>query len=184
MSKPTVYVLFSGGIDSTACLHHYRRVQSEVRPVFVDYGQPARTAESSSAKAIAQYYNLELHTLSVHGLNIPRFGHIMGRNSLLVSAALMHVGAEPAIIALGIHSGTRYFDCGLKFVQTWDTLLTGYADGQIQLGVPFLKLCKADIIAYSGQMQLPLQLTWSCESSSDLPCGQCLSCRDREEAKC
>lgn len=173
-------VLLSGGIDSTACMDYFSYFDVNLHPVFVDYGQPARLAESKSAHAVAQYYGAPLQVMTFAGASIPRFGEISGRNAFLISAALMNLSGQSALISLGIHRGSSYFDCGPRFVQLWDELLAGYTDGRIQLGVPFLRWSKRDIVHFSYERRVPLHLTWSCESSSESPCGRCASCKDRE----
>lgn len=178
--KPKVHLLLSGGIDSAACLQYFKSMGAIVCPLFVDYGQPARDAEMKSAQSISDFYGVRLRTVSVHGVLIPSSGEILGRNSLLISAALLNMNPGLGLISLGIHTGSPYFDCGPLFVQLWDKLLFGYSDGKVQLSVPFLKWTKADIVSFCADHDVPLSLTWSCESTSNSPCGRCLSCMDRE----
>lgn len=179
-NKLPVLVLLSGGIDSTACTHFYREQQHAVSALFVDYGQPAKLSERKSAQAIATHYGMPLQQLSVSGVTVPASGEITGRNALLLSAALMAIGKKAALITLGIHAGTRYFDCQPGFVRHWEELLSGYTDGRVQLGIPFLRWKKAAIWQYCTEQKVPVQLTWSCEASDTTPCGSCLSCKDKE----
>lgn len=178
--RATVTVLLSGGIDSSACAHFYLRRRLAVHPLFVDYGQPAAMAELESAKAICRFYRLNLRTISIAGMKIPPSGEITGRNLMLISCALVHGRSNANLIAIGIHSGTAYFDCGPAFARLCSKLLDGYADGGTQLAAPFLRMTKSQIWTYCEQSQVPLQLTWSCESSSKRACGNCLSCKDKE----
>lgn len=50
-------------------------------------------------------------------------GLIMGRNLFLLSSALMYKRIKSGIIAIGIHAGTDYVDCGKAFIdnvnQVW-----------------------------------------------------------------
>lgn len=175
-----VHLLLSGGIDSAACLQYFKSIGATVCPLFVDYGQPAREAEKKSAESISEFYGVRLRAISVHGVLIPSSGEISGRNSLLISAALLDMNPGVGLISLGIHSGSPYFDCGTLFVQLWDKLLFGYTDGKVQLSVPFLQWTKPDIVSFCADHNVPLSLTWSCESNATSPCGKCLSCKDRE----
>jgi 7-cyano-7-deazaguanine synthase len=179
-SRTTVTVLFSGGIDSSGCISFYVRQRIRIRPLFVDYGQPASRAERKSAYAVCSFYGLSLHVISLKGLKVPRSGEILGRNLLLVSAALIAAGFETNLIALGIHRGTRYFDCGPGFIKLCERLFEGYTDGQIRIAAPFLKMNKAEVWEYCKQNHVPLRLTWSCEASCTRPCTKCLSCKDKE----
>jgi 7-cyano-7-deazaguanine synthase len=180
VKRSTVTVLLSGGIDSTACIHFYRHQRFRVHPMFVDYGQPASGAESKSARAVCVFYKLQLRTIRIVGPRIPRSGEILARNLTLVSSALMDFGLRTNLIALGIHGGTRYFDCSRAFTKLCEQLLEGYTDGRVRMGAPFLAMDKGQIWSYCKQNRVPVHLTWSCEASSAKPCGKCLSCKDKE----
>ncbi len=180
VERPVVCVLLSGGIDSTACTHFYLQRKYAVRPLFVAFGQPAESAEFKSAESIAKFYKLKLSKITVAGFKIPTAGEITGRNLFLISVALMRAGIKANLIGLGIHAGTRYFDCNPDFVQACSVFLAGYTDGRVQLGVPFLTWAKPQIWSYCRQYGVPTELTWSCEASSSKACGKCLSCRDKE----
>lgn len=178
--KPPVYLLLSGGIDSAACARFYLTLGYKLRAIHVNYGQPAMSAEQRSAVALADYFRVAIHSVALSGIEITPSGEIPGRNSALLSAALMVSGSTPALISIGIHSGTRYFDCQESFVRLWDSLLSGYTDGRVQLGVPFLSWTKDAIWRYCSENTVPVGLTWSCEASSTAPCGMCSSCKDKE----
>jgi 7-cyano-7-deazaguanine synthase len=180
VSQPVVYVLASGGIDSTACIHFYLQQRFKVRPLFVRFGQPACEAELASIKAVCKFYGLNLRTVTLVGLKVPRSGEIVGRNLLLFSVALMRSELSASLISLGIHAGTRYYDCNSVFEKLCDELLSGYTDGRTRLGIPFATWSKSQVWSYCRENGVPVELTWSCEASSKKPCGKCLSCRDKE----
>ncbi len=175
-----VHVLLSGGVDSAACAHFYLRFGCDVSALHVTYGQPAAASEKASAIKISRSYKIPIRHLTIKGAAVPASGEIAGRNAFLISAALIANGMNPCVIALGIHSGTPYYDCQPSFVRSWNDILAGYSDGRIQIGAPFLALSKADVWQFCLDESVPVALTWSCESSSRAPCGRCLSCRDRE----
>lgn len=175
-----VYVLLSGGIDSTACVHFYRDQGYRVKPLHIQYGQGAHISELRSSRAVAHFYKLTLLCVDLSHLEPAISGEIPGRNALLLSAGLMSMGARTGLVALGIHAGTRYFDCQPTFVRLWERLLDGYTDGRIRLGAPFLSWTKSEIWQYCLNSDVPLDLTWSCESRSGKPCGRCSSCKDKE----
>jgi 7-cyano-7-deazaguanine synthase len=179
-SRRLVYVLLSGGIDSTACVQFYRDQEYRVKPLHIQYGQGAHASELRSARAVAQFYKLKLLRVDLSGLEPAISGDIPGRNTLLLSTGLMSMGARTGLVALGIHAGTRYFDCQPTFVRLWDQLLDGYTDGRIRLGTPFLSWKKSEIWQYCLKSDVPVSLTWSCESRSGRPCGRCASCKDKE----
>jgi len=179
-NRSTVTVLLSGGIDSTACIYFYLDQHFPVQPIFVNYGQPASRAEATSARAVCAFYKLRLRTIRIQGPRIPRSGEILARKLALISCALMEVGLRTNLIALGIHGGTRYFDCSRAFTKLCEQLLEGYTDGRVRIGAPFLTMDKGQIWNFCKLHRVPIHLTWSCEANSTKPCGKCLSCKDKE----
>lgn len=175
-----VLVLLSGGIDSSACLAFLRRHCSRISALFVDYGQVAAAREVASASAIAHHYDVPLRTLTCHGASAKSEGLILGRNAFLLFLGLMEFPSQSGSIAIGLHSGTSYYDCGPDFTATIRTIFDGYTDGRVQLSVPLLKWTKRDIWEYCREIELPIGLTYSCEAAVDQPCGRCSSCRDLE----
>jgi 7-cyano-7-deazaguanine synthase len=176
-------VLLSGGIDSAGCLSFYRRLNCPVAGIFVDYGQPASLREQVSARALAHHYKIRLREISCSGFKVPP-DEIPGRNAFLLFTALMAARSRPAIIALGIHAGTSYFDCSQAFATAADRLLREYTNGTTSLGTPFLRWTKPTVVAFCRERRVPLQLTWSCERGSVRSCGRCRSCQDRRALVC
>lgn len=175
-----VCVLLSGGIDSTACIAFYLRKNFSVCCLFIDYGQAAAQREFLSAKAIAKHYHVSLARLTWSGLHRKNAGLVFGRNAFLLISALMEMPRYSGIIAIGAHSGTNYYDCTSTFFHKMQSIFDSYTKGMIQIGVPFLKWTKHDIMKFCRSYKVPISLTYSCELGLDQPCGQCLSCRDLE----
>ncbi len=177
-NKPT-FVLLSGGVDSTACVHYYLSQGFDVKGVFIDYGQVANKNEYNSALNIASYYKIHLDHLVFKSLRSYSQGEIKGRNAFLVVALLLANPRMKGIISMGIHSGTPYYDCSESFINDINMILNGYTDGQTVLEAPFLKWDKKMVYHYCEKYKLPIHLTYSCENGTDVPCGRCLSCLDR-----
>ena len=174
-------VLLSGGIDSAACVPFYARLGHSVTGLFVDYGQPVCDQEEKSATAVAAHYDIPLAIVRCEGPRLNYAGEISGRNALLVFAALLFRPVQRGVIALGIHRGTAYFDCSDLFAEDIARIVSGYTNGQVTLGAPFLNWDKRMIYQYASEGNVPVAATWSCEVGPTAPCGQCLSCRDREK---
>ena len=171
-------VLLSGGIDSAACVAYMQSVAAVLEAVFVDYLQPARESERESATRIAQHYKIPLQVVQATATP-PEAGEIAGRNAFLVLSALMLRPHFKGLVTLGIHAGTPYYDCSEVFTTDMQRILDGYSNGKIQLSAPFLSWTKGQILDFCRAKAVPMQLTWSCETTSHIPCGQCLSCKDR-----
>lgn len=175
-----VIVLLSGGIESMACVEFYLEQGYTVEGLFFDYGQPAVKAESVAANKIATHYGIQLRTIHIPKLCSNSLGEIYGRNAIFAMCALGVNGYGAYKIAIGIHAGTSYSDCSVSFVDRINRLYDLYANGTIILEAPFVEWTKDQIISYCVNLSLPLELTYSCEFSSEKPCGKCKSCLDRK----
>ena len=172
-----VLVLFSGGVDSTACLNFFLQMGRATLGLFIDYGQRAATREWQAVRNVANFYSIPAARLRWQGPE-KNAGLILGRNAFLITAALMEKPKAISVIATGIHSGTEYADCSPEFIAKMQAVLNMYQTAHVQLAAPFLDWTKADIIQYCLMDHVPVDLTYSCEQGSE-PCGDCLSCRDR-----
>lgn len=180
-TNPEVWVLLSGGIDSTACMAFYLSQDFPVRAAFVDYGQVAANREANAAKDVAKYYQVPLERFKCLGFHKKKAGLICGRNAFLLVTALMEISDNVGILAIGVHAGTNYLDCGPLFIRKMQTIFDMYTGGRVQIGTPFLKWTKREIWMYCKSQAVPLKLTYSCERGVNQPCGRCLSCRDLKD---
>ena len=174
-----VVVLLSGGIDSAACLAHSQGLGMKPEGVFVNYGQAAAELERRSARQIANHYDIPLQEISCTGPVGFGPGLVLARNAFLVMAVAMWMPMNTGKLVIGIHAGTRYYDCTPAFLDAVNVLLDGYTDGRIRCVAPFLDWDRASIFEYCRVEGVPIELTYSCEAGADPACGRCLSCRDR-----
>jgi len=171
-------------MDSAACVALYLRQGFIVETLYIDYGQAAAKYEEQAAMAIAKYFNVP-HTKYVwSGGTLKGSGEILGRNAFLLFGALTEVGGRHGMIAIGLHSGTPYYDCGQSFMSAIQPLFDGCTDGRIKAVAPLLSWTKREIWELCVDCSVPLELTYSCEKGSDTPCGECLSCQDRKDIIC
>ena len=177
--RTRTWVLLSGGIDSAACLAFYLKQKAAVECLHISYGQPAAQRESAAAIAISLHFGVALTSLRCSGFGKFGAGHIVGRNAFLLLAALLHIGPFPSVLALGIHTGTPYYDCSHAFLSAVQTQFDHYCDGQVRLAAPFMEWPKSQIYSFCQDVAVPTSLTYSCESGTNPPCQVCLSCRDR-----
>lgn len=176
-TRASWWVLLSGGFDSATVLAAAVADGVEAHTLFVDYGQGAHEQEMTAARAIACHYGAEHGRLRVEGLDV-RAGEIKGRNAALCAIALAAV-PTPATIAIGIHRGSPYWDCGEGFLSSMQALADGYTNGELQFSAPLLDLVKPEIYALGEELSVPAELTYSCERGG-APCGACASCLDVE----
>lgn len=179
-AEPIHTVLLSGGVDSASLLALVgEQADSEARALFVDYGQRALEPERAAATALAESFSIELSHARLD-IGPVKCGEIKGRNALLVHTALAMSPRTPATIMIGIHAGSLYHDCTPAFVDAMQASLDVHSAGTLQLAAPFLHWSKREVYDYALAAPVPLELTYSCETGSRPPCGDCPSCHDRE----
>jgi len=160
-----------------ACLHYFRHRGCKVSGLFIDYGQAAAQRESVAAGAIAHRLDVGLTVLSLSGMTFGA-GEVRGRNAMLLTAAFVSLGDRAGILAIGVHAGTGYVDCSPAFIREMNRLFDLHSSGTVRIDAPFLRWKKAAIYGYAQQAQLPLDLTYSCETGSMPACGTCRTCQD------
>jgi 7-cyano-7-deazaguanine synthase len=174
-------LLFSGGLDSTAVLHMLLGQHFDVQTLFIDYGQAAASQEWAHAEKLARQHHVGLQMVQVKSNGEFRPGEITGRNSLLISVAVTFGSIGRGLLALGIHSGTGYYDCSPDFVMRMGHLVSEQTAGRLRLYAPFVDWTKRDIWDYCLVSNVPVGMTYSCETGGQAPCGVCPSCRDRRQ---
>jgi 7-cyano-7-deazaguanine synthase len=177
-------VLLSGGIDSAACARFLQDEGHTVSCVFIDYGQAAAGQEKYAATSIATHLRSQLSTISVTPRHEFGAGEITGRNAFLVLAAMMLCDVRSGVLALGIHSGTPYYDCGPAFLVSIDRLVAEYTDGLARVAAPFISWTKRETFEYYCRAGIPAEISYSCEAGTMPPCGGCASCLDRRMLGC
>ena len=179
-SPARVFVLLSGGVDSAACAGFFLQRNHHVEAIHLDYGQAAADSEYASAQAIAKHYEVKLHYHRMTDASRKGAGQIVGRNAFLLFSALLEFPWDVGLLGLGVHAGTQYFDCASEFIERAQRLFDSYTNGRIKISAPFLTWEKPQIWNFCLDAKVPLALTYSCESRSSEPCGQCSSCKDLE----
>lgn len=179
--RPQVIVCCGGGIDSTAVLHYYQALDFQVCGIHFDYGQPACPGERQTLNNIAKHFGISIVTATIEPSATHQLKNmIVGRNALFILSAINHFQQHSGLVSLGIHAGTEYYDCTVRFVENFQYILDGYLGGSVQLDCPFLNFTKADILAYCKKWEIPVHLTYSCVRNPTKACGNCASCLERQ----
>lgn len=178
---PYVLVLTSGGIDSTACINFYKKINFSVEAFFVDYGQRARSKELNAIRRVTDHFQVKLFTIKVKSYKKFSSGEVVGRNAFLIFTGLLNFSRNSGIIAIGVHAKVPYYDSSTEFVRQVQGILEQYSQSAIKLGAPLMGLKKREIWDYCLAENVPINLTYSCELGRNQPCGECTSCLDLEE---
>ncbi|MFJ8518989.1 7-cyano-7-deazaguanine synthase [Lysinibacillus xylanilyticus] len=175
----TVLVLASGGIDSAAVIKYYLSKNYMVSVLFYNYQQATKDKELKAIQSICDYYEVKLTKISL-GFSLKNIkGEYVGRNALFLTIALSFLPSSYSRVAMGIHSGTPYYDCSETFLLDYQEILDGYFGGTVLFEAPFLHFTKEQIIDFCMTENVPINLTYSCERGSEEICNECPSCIDR-----
>ena len=200
-------VTFSGGIDSTTLLYQLLGEDCEVLALSVDYGQRHRIELEHAARIagrlgirheIADLSSISrlLAGSSLTGEDIPvPLGHyedesmkqtvVPNRNMLLLSVAAAWAISEKAdSVAYAAHSGDHaiYPDCRSEFAEALGGAIALADWHKVELLRPFVDKTKEDIARLAAELDVPLELTWSCYQGGRRHCGACGTCIERREA--
>ena len=109
------------------------------------------------------------------------------RNAHFLSAAVSWaevIGACKVFIGAVEQDSSGYPDCRPTYYEAFEGLISAGTKPEtaIEIETPLIGFSKAEIIRQGLLLGAPLELTWSCYQSSDIPCGVCDSCELRRRA--
>lgn len=116
---------------------------------------------------------------------------VPGRNLIMLSIAAAIGYTEKVYEIVGGWNAVDYSgypDCRSAFffgMRQTINLALGLADAsgtpKFHIYTPLIDLSKSEIIQWGLLMKVPYSMTWSCYAGGDIPCGECDSCKIREE---
>ena len=207
----TAVALLSGGLDSATAAALAQEAGLRVIGLSFDYGQRHRR-ELQAATAMAQHLGLaEHHTMAVNLATwggssltdlqqaVPSDGvveglipstYVPGRNTVFIALGLSLAearGAERLVLGVNAVDYSGYPDCRPDYLEAFQKLAdlaskSGREGHGAQLWAPLVHWSKTRIVAEALRLELPIELTWSCYSGANKPCGRCDSCRIRDAA--
>ena len=197
----SVILLASGGLDSTTVAYSLHDEGLDVIPVFFDYGQHCvetewdrvnevlpsamRTPErfdisdifkGSSSRLIKE---ADLWTDHVRDDDL----YVPYRTMLFFAAAAAR--AQTMRIS-DVYTGfinsnhAKEIDCTAEFMNKLDGLIDDI--GPVRFTSPFRYSSKAQVAEAALRLGVPIGRTYSCQASSDFPCGACPNCVERLRA--
>lgn len=185
-------VLLSGGLDSAVTL----AMHPDADCLTVDYGQRHRR-EIDSARKVAAHYGAA-HTVATvdpilfkgsaltDDIKVPD-GHaespdatyVPARNTVLLALAAAYaesIGARKIVIGANADDAAGYPDCRSSYIQAFRDVLLQGTIGHVWVAAPLLGFTKVGVLALATELDVPVELTWSCYAGMDVPCGTCGAC--------
>lgn len=194
----SVVVLLSGGIDSQAVAYHYKKQGYEVHALHIKYGNRV-PEETEAARKIAEKLDAPFQIIDIPDLNIafkkdantPKVAAFRN-NIMLTIAASYGVTRGVHNVALGAHAddyllktATFFPDCAPDAMLATEVMLNKSSGNvpYIKILTPFLDVTKAQLISAGIKAGMDPEDSISCYMFVDgKPCGECESCKLREEA--
>lgn len=165
---------FSGGLDSTVLAWDLAAQGNEVRLYTVDYGQTRREIEHANSLGPIELIRCDI----AHGNNVV----IPGRNliiiGLLANRAVVD-RCDAVALATCASDCMDFPDCRGDFRDSAGRACRVYG---VEAIFPYAVMYKSEILRRGREIGAPVDATWSCYGDDDLPCGVCLSCKERNHA--
>ncbi len=206
-----VIVLVSGGMDSATLLWLAKREFSEVNAISFDYSQKHKV-ELQFAKELVKEAEVKKHfiveiphlkgiegsALTDKSIEVPSEEYTEGPpittvpmrnlNFLAIAASFADI-YQIENIGIGIHSvDSPYPDCRAEFASSVEaainasSVMVAKKKNRIKVWTPFLGMTKTEVLKTGLELGVPYEKTYSCYRGTVPPCGECATCRQREEA--
>ena len=197
-------ILVSGGMDSCVTAAMAKDDGYELCFLHLNYGQRTENRELKAFHNIADFYDvkdrlvvdishlaqiggscLTDHTIDVPTANLENeeipISYVPFRNANILSVATSWaevLGANALYIGAVEEDSSGYPDCRRSFYDAFEkTIEEGTKpDTHIKIITPLIQLSKKKIILAGHALNAPINLSWSCYESENIPCGECDSC--------
>ncbi|NPA12689.1 MAG: 7-cyano-7-deazaguanine synthase QueC [Aquificae bacterium] len=211
MESSKVLVLVSGGMDSATLLWLAKERYKQVFAISFEYGQKHKV-ELEFAKKLVKEAGVEKHfivsiphlkeiggsALTDESIDIPSEDYpdrppittvpMRNLNFLAIASSFADV-YHIETIGIGVHSvDSPYPDCRAEFVSSMEAVINASSvmvaekKNRMYVWTPFLGMTKTDVLEIGLKLGVPYHLTYSCYKGTIPPCGECATCRQRQEA--
>lgn len=197
----SVILLASGGLDSTTVAYSLHREGMDVIPVFFDYGQHCVETEwdrvnevlpsamkkperfdisdifRDSSSRLIKEADLWNDNVQDDDLYVPY------RTMLFFAAAAARaqtMGISDVYTGFINSNHAKEIDCTAEFMNKLDGLIENI--GPVRFTSPFRYSSKTEVAQAALGLGVPIGRTYSCQASSDFPCGACPNCVERLRA--
>ena len=198
--------IMSGGMDSTLSAYMMKNDGYEIIGVHFNYEQRTESKELECFEKICdsldvtKRYSLDLDffkhlgasALTDKTISVPTSGleegvpitYVPFRNGIFLSMAGAIAEKEGAsVICIGVveEDSSGYPDCREEYIKSMQNSINlGTKDEtNIEIKMPLVHLSKSQIVKKALELDVALELTWSCYKNEQKACGVCDSCRLR-----
>ena len=207
MSRESVIVLLSGGMDSVTALHEAHRNYEVVCAVSFHYGAKHNDREIPFAARHAAMLSVPHREIRLgfidemfksdllrSGGEIPKGPYeeqtmkktvVPFRNGIMLSiAAGLAESLEASGLVIAAHAGDHaiYPDCREDFMKSMADAIRLGTYAKVEILRPFIAMTKADIVRRGNELGVDYSATWSCYVGGETHCGECGTCVERREA--
>ncbi len=193
-------------MDSSLCSFIAKNDNYDIVAVHFNYGQLTQDRELKAFRDICKSlntsnsYEIDLDffkqigasALTDNSLEVPTNGieegvpitYVPFRNGIFLSIAgaiAEKEGANTIYIGVVEEDSSGYPDCTDTFIDSIEKSINSGTKEEtiLKLETPLIHLKKSQIVEKSIELNMPLELTWSCYKNSIKACGVCDSCRLR-----
>jgi len=198
--------ILSGGMDSTLASYIAKKDGYELISVHFNYGQRTMKKELDAFRNISkelnviEKYEIDLpffsdigaSALTDENIEVPITGiengvpitYVPFRNGIFLSLATAIAEKENAsALYIGVvqEDSSGYPDCSDTFISKMQSAMNqGTKDTtNLEIKTPLVHMTKEQIVKKALEINVPLELTWSCYKNESEACGVCDSCRLR-----
>jgi 7-cyano-7-deazaguanine synthase len=198
--------ILSGGMDSTLASYIAQNNGDEIITVHFNYGQRTQQKELEAFRNISKRLNVKnsyeidipfftqigASALTDNSIDVPTSGvkpgvpvtYVPFRNGIFISIAAAIAekeGATSLYIGVVQEDSSGYPDCSDTFINKMTQSINEGTkqETKLEIKTPLVHMSKAQIVEKAIELNVPLELTWSCYQNSQKACGVCDSCRLR-----
>lgn len=204
MKNKLAVVAMSGGIDSTLTTAIAIDMGYQIAGLHLNYRQRTQDREKKAFLDVCNYYKIKNKLIvdidylaKIGGSSLTDFDikvensdldrktipstYVPFRNANILAIATSWaevIGANAIFIGAMQLDSSGYPDCRKDFFDAFQKTINfgTKPETQIQIITPIIDFTKKDVVIKSIELRVPLELTWSCYSNSDVACGICDSC--------
>jgi 7-cyano-7-deazaguanine synthase len=205
MKASKALVMLSGGLDSATCLFWAKKKFQDVSAITFNYYQRIENERKATIKLsnkvnVTNLLEIDIpfikessefpdgrHLQSIRDTR--ESSYIPARNLIFYSIGAYYaefLGIKWIIGGHNSHDGKFYKDATKNYIQKINFL---FKQGRIccndepcVIVLPLAEMDRKKIINLAIELNVPLELTWSCHNKGQKHCGQCYSCEQRLEA--